>query len=67
MRAALHDATALQDHDAIRHTDCGKSVGNQDRHFPRGQLYEPLIYLEFGARVEAGGRLIEDEICASRM
>ena len=61
MRSLLLDAPAAENQDAVGHADCGKPVGNQDRHLSFREFGEALEDLKLGARVERGGGFVEDQ------
>ena len=61
MRSLFRNVSVLQHDDSVRHAHGGKSVRDQQRHFAFGEFGEALEDFVFGAGVERGRRLIQDE------
>src|SRR5437879_3746394 len=59
--ALLGDLAVLENQNAVGHPDGRKAVRNQDGHLAGGQLGEALEDGVLGARVERGGRLVQDQ------
>src|SRR5437879_9413374 len=55
------DGAAGQDQNTVSHADCGKPVGNQNRHALEGEVGVTPEDLGFGARVERGGGFVENQ------
>ena len=61
MGAGCLDRAVGQHEDAVGHAHAGKAVRDQHGGLALAQLLEALEHLELGARVEGGGRLVEDQ------
>src|ERR1700676_3917100 len=57
----LRNPAILENQDAIGHTHGRQAVRDQQRHLAFGEFGEALEYFVLGARVERGGRLVQDE------
>src|ERR1035441_3717433 len=61
MRTLLSYRPVRQHQDPVGHANRGKPVGNQHCHAPARQLGEPLEHLVLSARVQRGGRLVQNQ------
>jgi len=61
MRPLLHDAPVIQHKDAIRAFHRGEAMGDHDGGTACQRLIKSLLNLRLGQRINAGGRLIENQ------
>lgn len=61
MGALLEDGAVFEDEDAVGHADGGEAVGDEDGHAVAGEFGETEEDVVFGAGVEGGGGLVEDD------
>src|SRR3954470_9388370 len=61
VRAALDDAAGVDDEDQVGVADRAQAMGDDDAGAPGEQRAERALDDALGARVDVGGRLVEDE------
>ena len=61
VRAFGFDGAVFQHDDAIGHADAGEAVRDQHDGLAAAELLEALEHFVLGARIERGGRLVEDQ------
>src|SRR2546423_3830452 len=61
MRAALDDPTLVQDVDAVRRADAREAMRDEKHGAAAEQVAHPREEIMLGARIECGGRLVEDD------
>ena len=61
MGALLGDAVVVDDQDALRRTDGGQAVGDDEGGTALGQLVKGALDPGFGHAVQSGGGLVQDE------
>ena len=59
MAAHLGNSAAVDNDDPVGHAHGGKTMGDQDRHFPLGELLKALKDFVFGLRIQRCRRLIQ--------
>ena len=61
MRSLFRDPSVLQDHDPLGAAYRREAVRDQDDSQSGGEFHESVVDLGFGAHIEVGGRLVEDQ------
>ena len=61
MTAIFGDLSIGQHHNSVGHSHRRESVRDEERHLASRQFRKTLEHLILAARVERGGRLVQDE------